>query len=680
MRRRVLLCFVLALASGCQGDEATRPSSAPPPSPSRTIIDGNHSEGNRDFFFLPPMVADPSGSPNWDAGGFDGSFVGADAPMVHVCRLDMTNADGNIADGVCPKAEVDPLAHVLDAPAAVSLTDQQYQVNWQVPNIDVNTYYRITVVLRTNQLGMADVVVAPNASQLKNLATNELVALADNRTLPIKFRIEQGALAQAVMQINFRTGGQVSTILPGWNEPSGVYIPPQGGGDEFHTITVTSCKSLNSRVTDLPVFGPCVSVTADPQLTAPLVTPATVFICDVNEDLAAGGGIRDENQAHLITMHQLDPGPILTAIPHTAACTSGTPGSTSFASASTFRGMLGQIGHGEIRAAARTLADLVSPKPLQAAMFIDLGGGGSASFFSDFQFALPARFDVQQSGVVAGSPAAVTVKIVDLGGMSVPGATVHFSSAPGGSIGAASAVSDENGVATTTWTVSGASDQLTASGRGIGGTDYNGPREGVDPFQPIYSVFDNGATNGGPVTVLTGSIVISANGFITPPSVDVGAGYWSYLQPTDNGPSGWQGTGVRFGWPVGMMAFGTGSPCPAATVWDGTHDLLVSKAFTVPSAGDLTIVAHVDHDMQIFLDGMPVMASSIAYGSMPSSGTATTWTGLGCNDTNPATISITSVPAGVHSIAIHAQRASDNTGSPYLDVKLTLTPPASITY
>ena len=65
MRRRVLLCFVLALASGCKGDEATKPTmtSAPPP-PSRTVSDGNHNGGNKDFFFLPPMVANPSGSAN----------------------------------------------------------------------------------------------------------------------------------------------------------------------------------------------------------------------------------------------------------------------------------------------------------------------------------------------------------------------------------------------------------------------------------------------------------------------------------------------------------------------------------------------------------------------------------------------------------------------------------------
>src|SRR5439155_27328169 len=45
------------------------------------------------------------------------------------------------------------------------------------------------------QLGFADVVVVTSASQAKNVDTNGYFALVEGRTLPIKFRIEQGAVA-----------------------------------------------------------------------------------------------------------------------------------------------------------------------------------------------------------------------------------------------------------------------------------------------------------------------------------------------------------------------------------------------------------------------------------------------------------------------------------------------------
>src|SRR6476661_5261816 len=171
MRRRVLLCFVLATASGCQGDAATKPSmtSAPPPPPSRIISDGNHN-GNPDFFFLPPMVANPSGSANWDAAGFDGSYTGARAPIVSVCKLETGTTADNIASKVC----ADPADATLpqNVPATVDVAGQTYQLNWKVPDVTQYTFYRITVTLLTHQLGVADLEVVPNASALKKMTAN----------------------------------------------------------------------------------------------------------------------------------------------------------------------------------------------------------------------------------------------------------------------------------------------------------------------------------------------------------------------------------------------------------------------------------------------------------------------------------------------------------------------------
>ena len=547
MRRRVLLCFVLALASGCQGDDATKPmtTSAPPP-PSRIISDGNHS-GNPDFFFLPPMVPNPSGSPNWNAAGFDGSYVGGRAPIVNICQLPASTTEENIAAATCPGGS--PL---LNLPAAVDIGSQQYQLNWRVPDVSVTTFYRVTVILLGQPIGIADVEVVPNASQLKYVQGNDVVPLADNRTLPIKFRLQHNVLCNGSMPAGFcplpvdlSTGGTVQTTLPGGTLPSGVIIPSDAGTGTVN-IAVEPCESFRYRATDLPVFGPCVRITSTPQLTTALANSATVFVCDVSK-LSVSADVLDDDQAERITLHQLDPdnsspsGQVLRALPHAAACGESSPLS-SRADASIGR-LLAALRHLDVRDAARQAAALLAPKPLYAARFIDLGGGGSTAFFSDFQFALPASMQVvastnnQEADPGQALPSPVSVLVSDLGGKPVRNARVTFAIPDGGgsiaplagpaadgtsapcpasSTGVA-AMSGIDGLASVQRTLGATpgSHSLRAIGRGIGGDDISGPRSWTDPFQPIQPHFDGVTPPGGvaPVVVQTGSVPISAFGW-----------------------------------------------------------------------------------------------------------------------------------------------------------------------
>jgi hypothetical protein len=55
--------------------------------------------------------------------------------------------------------------------------------------------YRISVTACAVPLGYADVDVVDSGKDLKNVNTNQYVALLDDRTLPIKFQIEPGAVA-----------------------------------------------------------------------------------------------------------------------------------------------------------------------------------------------------------------------------------------------------------------------------------------------------------------------------------------------------------------------------------------------------------------------------------------------------------------------------------------------------
>jgi hypothetical protein len=553
MRRRVLLCFVLALASGCRGGDAARPIADPSAPPSRSISDATHSSGNPDFFFLPPMVSNPSASPMWDAGAFNGTLK----PMVRICAI----AGPSTMSGDTP-CVTDALS---STPAALHLSDEMYQLNWKVPDDAGTTYYRIMISVGTTVLGWADVETASSMSQLKNVNTGEMVPLVDGRALPIKVRIERYALCEVPgtgpcgsSSIDLATGGTVTTVLEEGGQVSGVTIPAQDPGSPTTTITVQGCDDINPRATDLPIFGPCLSVTASPALPPDgLGSAATVFICDVSEaSVLQGGQVADEDQAHRITLHRVDPDPdpshaggyVVAALPHVAACAANLSSREP-----TLGGLVAALRHGRLREAAHQAMSLLSPKPLYAARYIDLGGGGSSSFFSDFQFALPASMEIvpatndQSAELGTMVPFFPTVKVTDLGGAPVRGATVHFSTSDG-ALTASEATTDEKGLAQVGWTLGfTASNSLTASGRGLAGTDANGPRADlVDPFQPIQSFFDGAsATPSGAVPVLEGSVLFSATGTVfatsfEPPDAswldDATRGFWhtSALRATNS--------------------------------------------------------------------------------------------------------------------------------------------------
>jgi hypothetical protein len=72
-------------------------------------------------------------------------------------------------------------------------------VNWHTNDSDLNVdrTYRIQVWVGGVELGYADVDVVADQKQLKKVDTSEFVPLKSGRTLPIRFRIEEGALFYA---------------------------------------------------------------------------------------------------------------------------------------------------------------------------------------------------------------------------------------------------------------------------------------------------------------------------------------------------------------------------------------------------------------------------------------------------------------------------------------------------
>src|SRR5436309_697549 len=186
MKPVALACLAVLLLTACSDQQPLQPPAGP--APSALIMDGAHHGGNPDFFFLPPLAADPTGGPNFDAGKFNPNL----APTAEVCRLTGDPASGAVD---CATDTQNKLVLVL-GPKQMVLAVEQYQVTWDTKSptlLDASKFYRIIVrgAPRGTMLGLLD--VDPVTGGLKDVRTGEVVQFQDGRSLPIKVRIEQGA-------------------------------------------------------------------------------------------------------------------------------------------------------------------------------------------------------------------------------------------------------------------------------------------------------------------------------------------------------------------------------------------------------------------------------------------------------------------------------------------------------
>ena len=186
--------FVLAsalIAVGC--DDANNPAGPSTELPSAQISDGRYLGGNDDFFFLPPVLPDPKGTSNYNAGAFNAKL----GPTVSVCQL-AGNPINNPAVDCLLRTDGKPVlvASFTSSQVQVSASGEQYHVNWKTDdsNLVLDRFYRLQVFVGSVRLGFADIDPVSNGKDLKNANTGEVIALVDGRTLPVKFRIENGAL------------------------------------------------------------------------------------------------------------------------------------------------------------------------------------------------------------------------------------------------------------------------------------------------------------------------------------------------------------------------------------------------------------------------------------------------------------------------------------------------------
>jgi Tol biopolymer transport system component len=241
----MLLAGVCAGLLACSTDTPVEPKTPPAAAgPSFEIDDGAHG-GNAHFFFLPPLVPTPAYS-----GAADPNLLGSLA--VEVCDLGTSRPPTNTSCGSNPvfvarfTSTGGTASETLRYDAGAGL----YIVNWHTDKSDGGTlattrYYRLRVLAAGTVLGQADIDPVRSASDLKNYDTGNSIPLVNGRTLPIKFRVETGAV------FPIGTGGGVAKTSDG---SAAVAIPaaalPAGIG-----ITVAPAALPPAEVAGTGVLG-----------------------------------------------------------------------------------------------------------------------------------------------------------------------------------------------------------------------------------------------------------------------------------------------------------------------------------------------------------------------------------------------------------------------------------------
>lgn len=407
MKRAVVVAGVIVgILAACRDQQSV---TAARPGLAADFSDGRSTGGNPHFFFLPPLVSQPT---------FSGVFNSQIQPVVDICQLNAAGSD--CAD---PGQHINPGAVVIDAP-------QQYHVNWDTkqPAIDTSKFYRIQVFGSAGglRLGFADMDPVANGSGLKNVNTAQYIGLLDGRTLPIKFRIEQGALVgdrtctdcveatvgDAGATVVTNTGFAGAQFPDGWlGSPNPVVVtiervtsfaglPLDNGGD----LSVRCIPLGNTQ------FEGCYRFTTQP--TATFLKNVTVGVCATVAEPA-----RDVIQLFQVE-EPVGELPQIRALPNVPAPFVSCEGFASAAPTTGWRGGLAWL--------VRHAEAIAMPKP---AFAFHLGAGGSTCCFSRMGWVLPAggliNFDLNRTGGGVGPGTVVDTLYALLGvtfSRSTPGA------------------------------------------------------------------------------------------------------------------------------------------------------------------------------------------------------------------------------------------------------------------
>ncbi|HKW40420.1 MAG TPA: CARDB domain-containing protein [Gemmatimonadales bacterium] len=465
MKRWPYAALAIAALTGCTEQRMTQPSVM---RPLALILDGAHN-GDPNFFFLPPLVPNPVNDPHFIASAFDGTL----SPTVEVCRLTGDPRAGTVFCVVGAALVFGPVNATLDA------TNQQYQVNWDTKSptlLDPTQFYRIRVRGAAGKSVLGSIDVDPVDQGMKNLKSGDVVQFQDGRTLPIKFRIQQGEQCTFSPDCVTQTVGAGGAIIVtseagGGVTGAGVNIPA-GALNAGEEITVTISKLTTQPCLpnfDLAQFEECYRFTANPPLSARTPPNTGRFNTDVVlaicVDLPLGITIDQEG---LLQLHAFDGAPGTRALPNASAAflpcePNRFPPAGGIGVRPGWSGMLDR------------LVAFAAPQPAYAVM-VHSGLGGSSCCFSDVTWALPAQDAINDGDgqtAAPGQPVATppSVKVTDANNNPVAGATVHFriASTGGGTVTPTQVATGSDGIARlTSWVIAAGANRLEAFATGIG--------------------------------------------------------------------------------------------------------------------------------------------------------------------------------------------------------------------
>jgi len=466
------------------------------------ISDGAHG-GNPDFFFLPPLVSNPNNDPNYDLGKANNALEASLA--VEICELKAPPVNGptDCVDG-------SPLKRFEPGTGAVrqqgSGDDGFYMAQWKTQEspLDLAKFYRIKVFIEGSHdtLGIADLDPVASQKELKNAHTGEVIPLLDDGTLPIKFRVETGALCHVGVALcnsvtvtnNSPTGFQIVTVDGGAGAIAGAKFPNgwlPAGGPQSVVVTIASVNTGESNPATgaettpchaglaLEQFPGCFNFTTTPALARndsgdEFATSVIVAVCYVLQ----GSGDPREKFAEMYSSgpeeqpHALPDAPDVGILgPAARNCTTNVIGSnnskgvTGLASAAwrKVKGGLGQF------------------FGVQTAYGVDLGLGGFSKGFSNVGPALSATIESYSSTELTLAPGATTTSTVRITGSShhsdhalsgIGGVAVTFT-ASSGALSAGTVTTASDGTASVNWTMPAGTGTgpytLTADGPALGG-------------------------------------------------------------------------------------------------------------------------------------------------------------------------------------------------------------------
>lgn len=389
--KRSLFAAAIASAVGvglllvaCEQDEL--PTELPlSPDPAAVISDGARG-GNPDFFFLPPLVPDPTGHENWDDGGFNPNY----SPEVRICPGHPTES----CDGAGAVARFTMTQGTGSEVVRVSRDDEHYIVNWDTGNVPDDTReYSIRVLVNGAELGFVDIILGSNRDlkEMRNSKTGDVVPLKDGRTVPIKFRIEytlcdpddEECVEQIVSasQDNLVKYGENTFFLPAQDD--GVYYVLNEAGETvavpYLVYSISPCESGLSGAT----VSECLTIEPDKPLAQPLQNAATISFCELAWDPSSLNTVfrRDDDGLERPLPHVEHFCEEEEAIPQAEA-----------------RGFWGYVLSG-LKSLQHPIVRVLRPAPLHAdpPVVMHRGKGGLSDLTSDFQV-----IDVGQMNKFAG--------------------------------------------------------------------------------------------------------------------------------------------------------------------------------------------------------------------------------------------------------------------------------------